>query len=69
MMYATAAMGQQPQQQWLQQWQAAVLTQLPEANPQDLSQLMWGLGVLRQNPGGREWLDAVLLAFADKLEG
>jgi hypothetical protein len=34
-----------------------------------LSQLLWGSGVMRQNPGGQEWLDAVLLAFADKLEG
>jgi hypothetical protein len=34
-----------------------------------VSQLLWGSGVLQQNPGGREWLDSLLVEFADKLEG
>jgi hypothetical protein len=67
--YAAAVMGQQLQQQVLEQWQAAVLQQLPAANAQDLSQMLWGLGALRQNPGGQLWLHQVLLAFADKLDG
>jgi hypothetical protein len=68
-LYAAAAMGQPPQQWWLQQWQGAVLQQLSDASAQDLSQFLRGLGVLRQNPGGQQWLDKVLTALADKLEG
>jgi hypothetical protein len=69
LMYAVAVMGQQPNQGWLVWWQGAVLQQLPATNPQDWSQMLWGLGVLQQNPGGGVWLEQLLLACSDKLDG
>lgn len=69
-LYSVSQMAQQPQQQLVAELQTAFLQQLPAANPQDMSQVLWGLAALGQNPGGQQWLDKVLLAFADKgLEG